>query len=83
MVVHPETPLEMLFNVIIAVLGNNCRDMVEMESDDDDAQKLFMLMNNICMDMLKEECQAYLHIFTYQWSDRSLFWLTLLQRKRK
>lgn len=38
MVVHPETPLEVLFDVIITVLGNNCGDIVEMESDDD-AQK--------------------------------------------
>lgn len=43
MIVHPETPLEMLFNVIITVLGNNCGDKVEIESDDD-AQKLFILM---------------------------------------
>lgn len=82
MVVHPETPLEVLFNVIITVLGNNCRDIVEIESDDD-AQKPFILMKNICTDMLKEPCQAYMHFFTYQWSDHNLFWLTLLQRKRK
>lgn len=63
MVIHPETPLEMLFNVIITVLGNNCRDKVEIKSDDD-AQK-FILMKNICTDMLKEACQAYLHLFTY------------------
>lgn len=58
MVVHPEAPLEMLFNVVITVLGNNCR---ETESDDD-VQKLFIL---ICTDMLKEECQALLQLFTY------------------
>ncbi len=40
MVAHPEAPLEMLFYVVIIVLGNNYR---ETESDDD-VQKLFILM---------------------------------------
>ncbi len=41
-VAHPEAPLEMLFYVVIIVLGNNYR---ETESDDD-VQKLFILMKS-------------------------------------